>query len=193
MKRISRDEILSRIQTFFDSCPEIRAHHLHGSLSTGNNDRYSDIDIKIDVSGYDNGEFMLRLPGLLSEHFEINYIAHAPLFIPDLYLVTIHFADTDVFHFIDIECLARPHVQTVQKDHPAFSPHKGNVRFKLLVNCLKSYLRGNTDTSLIDKISGSLNIREQSDRDTLYACFYHYKKTGPENIGETATAALQYL
>lgn len=59
---MTRDEILAMVTAQLRCLPEVRNITLHGSLEIGHPDRYSDIDLKINVSGSDNGRFMLELP-----------------------------------------------------------------------------------------------------------------------------------
>jgi predicted nucleotidyltransferase len=50
-------------QRYINSCK------IHGSLSGEICDKYSDIDLQVDVSGYDNGKMVLMLPYILQRHF----------------------------------------------------------------------------------------------------------------------------
>ena len=55
----------TEIVAFLNEIPMVRKCEIYGSLATNTYDELSDIDIEIDVSGYDNGQFMLELVELL--------------------------------------------------------------------------------------------------------------------------------
>ena len=55
-------EIAKSICVQFEKIPEVNFCKIYGSLSRGDYDEYSDIDIEVDVSGYDNGRFLKRVP-----------------------------------------------------------------------------------------------------------------------------------
>ena len=63
MLRSKADEII----TILNGIPTVIGCNLYGSLSTNTHDELSDIDIEIDVSGYDNGQFMLELTEMLKD------------------------------------------------------------------------------------------------------------------------------
>ena len=73
----------NEIITFLSEIPTVRKCRIYGSLATDTYDELSDIDIEIDVSGYDNGQFMLELVELLKGKFSIYYSDYAPSLIPD--------------------------------------------------------------------------------------------------------------
>ena len=50
---------------------------LYDNIANNTEDELSDIDIKIDVSGYDNGKFMLELPHLIKK-MNVVYYDFAP-------------------------------------------------------------------------------------------------------------------
>lgn len=114
---------------------------IHGSLSNGMADEYSDIDLQVDVSGHDNGKMTLMLPYIVAKHFPIAYVAFAPKFAPDLYWVSLAISQTSIFHFIDIECLATPHVLSLQKEDIRRITNWTSLYTKLLIGCLKNYMR----------------------------------------------------
>lgn len=88
---------------------------IYGSLRTNTYDELSDIDIEIDVSGYDNGQFMLELTDLLKDKLTIYYSDYAPSLIPDKYIVSIAIDEENPFLIIDLCCNAQPHYTTVTR------------------------------------------------------------------------------
>lgn len=132
------NEIISYLKEF----PFTKSCNLHGSLSLDKYDEYSDIDIQIDVSGSDNGKILLMLPYLINKKFPLAYTAFAPRFAPDLYVVSIAILDENIFHFIDIECIASPHISSLSKDEILNITDFSALKLKLLIGCLKKYLRG---------------------------------------------------
>ena len=59
------------VRSFLLNQPEVRAVTLCGSIARGNADCYSDIDLEADVSGTDNGAFLLQLPERLTETYPV--------------------------------------------------------------------------------------------------------------------------
>ena len=55
----------NEIITFLNEIPTVRKCSIYGSLAMNTYDELSDIDIEVDVSGHDNGQFMLELVELL--------------------------------------------------------------------------------------------------------------------------------
>ena len=62
---------------------EVKNCTIYGSLSTNQFDEYSDIDIEVDVSGSDNGAFVLKAANLLNEIYPVIYSDYAPSLLPD--------------------------------------------------------------------------------------------------------------
>ncbi len=66
------------ICAFLQGISGVKSTEIIGSLAKGNFDKYSDIDIEVDVSGLDNGQFLVELPKLLGEKYDIVYCDYAP-------------------------------------------------------------------------------------------------------------------
>jgi predicted nucleotidyltransferase len=145
---------------------------IHGSLSGDMGDEYSDIDLQVDVSGHDNGKMVLMLPYIVQQRFPLAYIAFAPKFAPDLYVVSFAFPQTSIFHFIDIECLATPHVPSLQKDEVRHITNWTSLYTKLLIGCLKKYLRQQDCTGELQFLTRQLQVTTtEQTRTVLAACF----------------------
>lgn len=89
---------------------------LYGSIANNVEDELSDIDIKVDVSGYDNGKFMLEVPHLLKKELNIIYYDFAPSLIPDSYIVSVAISADNPFAIVDINSVANPHCTTITKN-----------------------------------------------------------------------------
>lgn len=191
---MTRDEILAMVTAQLRCLPEVRNITLHGSLESGHPDRYSDIDLKIDVSGSDNGRFMLELPRALEREMKLSYAAYATRFIPDLYLVTIHVEHTSPFHFVDIECHATPHESNVGKDDIYKIGSNECIILKSAINCLKSVLRGIDATNEIEHVyrfkfqdNGKLPLEKLADT------FEYFRKDSAQPVRGIAEECLNLL
>lgn len=137
-----RDEWAARAIQVLEREPEVNTAFLRGSYAAGTVDEYSDIDLGVDVSGYDNGRFALRLPEVLSCHFALEFHDWAPSLLPAAYVQTFYLRNLPVFWSIDIECVATPHVPSV-KDVPV---DEADHLLKLWVLNAKYYLRGQPES-----------------------------------------------
>ncbi len=103
------------IMEILNELPMVKSCELCGSLAAGRSDEFSDIDIRVDVSGYDNGRFMLEVPKLLKDKLNIVYSDYAPSLIPGNYIVSVAIDANDPFMIADLDCIAAPHCETVTK------------------------------------------------------------------------------
>ena len=122
--------------------PEVNGCTVYGSLMTDKSDELSDIDIEIDVSGIDNGQFMLRLVDLLKDKLNIFYSDYAPSLIPNDYIVSIALDESNPFLIADLKCVADPHFITVTKQQARELNNKYSHTLKLWTANLKHYARG---------------------------------------------------
>lgn len=131
----------NEIITFLNEIPMVRRCEIYGSLATNTYDELSDIDIEIDVSGYDNGQFMLELVELLKGKFGIYYSDYAPSLIPERYIVSIAIDEKNPFLIVDLCCCAKPHYTTVTKQQVSEKNNKYTHILKLWTANLKHYVR----------------------------------------------------
>ena len=122
--------------------PMVNSCAVYGSLTTGKADHMSDIDLEVDVSGCDNGQFMLELPELLKDKLPVVYFDFAPSMIPDKYIVSLAIDENNPFRMVDLCCTAIPHCTTVTRQNATLrnSPHTHLL--KLWTANLKHYARG---------------------------------------------------
>lgn len=108
-------EFANEIKDYLLSVKEISHCTVCGSIANQNYDKYSDIDIEIDVSGYNNSEFIKQVPAILSKKYPLIFGDYAPSLMPESYIVSVAINEENPFMFVDIKCLATPHMSTLQK------------------------------------------------------------------------------
>lgn len=159
------DEILS----ILCQIPGVKTCALYGSLAERKADDLSDIDIQIDVSGMDNGKFMLNLVELLKAHFEICYSDYAPSLVPEKYIVSIAVNRDNPFEIVDLWCTAQPHCTTVTRQQVMARNELYPHILKLWTANLKHYARGNDCYDDILRMAGKIGVQgtEQVGEDEL--------------------------
>ena len=111
--RDGRLDWASQIIDVFKRHSDVRDARLEGSLVQGTGDPFSDIDIAVDVSGSDNGQFALEIPGLLEPHFPITFSDWAPSLLPDKYVQTFFLEELPALWHVDVSSVATPHVHSI--------------------------------------------------------------------------------
>ena len=106
-------KIAMEIIALLNEMPEVKGCSLYGSLANGTYDELSDIDINIDVSGCDNGRFMLELADRLSKRISVFYSDYAPSLVPEAYIISIAIDENYPTRVVDLRCDACPHCTTV--------------------------------------------------------------------------------
>lgn len=150
--------------------PMVKGCTLYGSLISDKADEMSDIDIQVDVSGYDNGKFMLELTDLLRGKLPICYSDYAPSMIPDKYIVSLAVDEENPFRIVDICCCARPHCTTVTRQQVAEKNGRHTHLLKLWTANLKHYARGKDCCGDIMRMAqkiGAANLDQESERTIL--------------------------
>ena len=157
----------NEIITFLNEIPMVRKCSIYGSLAANAYDKLSDIDIEVDVSGYDNGQFMLELVELLKGKFSIYYSDYAPSLIPDRYIVSIAIDKENPFLIVDLCCSAEPHCTTVTKQQASEKNDKYTHILKLWTANLKHYVRGNECHDDIVRMGQKLAIEDTDTKDEV--------------------------
>lgn len=155
------------INAFLNKIPVVRKCSIYGSLATNTYDELSDIDIEIDVSGYDNGQFMLELVELLKGKCSIYYSDYAPSLIPERYIVSIAIDEKNPFLIVDLCCSAEPHCTTVTKQQASEKNDKYTHILKLWTANLKHYVRGNECHDDIVRMGQKLAIEDTDTKDEV--------------------------
>lgn len=130
------------VRSFLLNQPEVRAVTLCGSIARGNADCYSDIDLETDVSGTDNGAFLLQLPERLTETYPVIFYDYAPSLAPEKYVLSVALDEAEPFRIVDIACTAEPHVPSVSKDDLRLLNSPVDHTLKLFAANLKHFIRG---------------------------------------------------
>ncbi len=132
--------LAQELKVFFGQRPEVRSVSLYGSIVKGTADSYSDIDIKLDVSGYDNGRFLLEVPAMLAEKYPVLFSDFAPSLAPKQYVVSCALSEENPFLIVDVNCEAEPHVTSVARSDLQNDPVVHVM--KLWVANVKHFIRG---------------------------------------------------
>lgn len=147
--------------------PVVKKCDIYGSLATNTHDDLSDIDIEIDVSGHDNGQFMLELVDLLKGKFSIYYSDYAPSLIPDKYIVSIAIDKNNPFLIVDLCCSAEPHCTTVTKQQVIGKSDKYTHMLKLWTANLKHYVRGCECYDDIVRMARKIEVEDIETKDEV--------------------------
>lgn len=150
------------LTAFLTDIPSVRSLTLYGSLAEGQADDYSDIDIALDVSGADNGVFLLALPELLVQKYPVLYTDFAPSLAPDKYILTAAIYPEEPFLLLDISVTAEPHCTTVTKEMLAARNDLYSHTLKLFTANLKHFLRGTDCDGDIRKMAGRLPAYQEN-------------------------------
>ena len=154
-----------QIIAILNDLPEVKHCTVYGSLSVNTYDELSDIDINIDVSGNDNGQFMLNLVERLRDKIKIYYYDYAPSLIPDSYIVSIAIDENNPFLIADLQCSANPHCVTVTKKQVKELNNKFAHILKLWTANLKHYSRGADCYNDIVRMANKLQISDIDIKD----------------------------
>lgn len=104
-----------QILALFRSDARVRSVYLRGSLSQARVDEYSDIDIGIDVSGFDNAAYCQTIISTMSRAFALHFHDWACSLMPHSYVLTFYIKGLPIFWNVDFECIATPHHATLTR------------------------------------------------------------------------------
>ncbi len=161
---------LDELSACLAGMPEVQSVTPYGSYVTGQVDEFSDIDLAIDVSGFDNGQFLLTLPMRLAEHYPILFTDFAPSLAPEKYVLTAAIYPDKPFLLLDISVTATPHCSTVTREMLSGKNNPFAHTLKLFSANMKHYLREQDCGSDIRKMYGRL---AQPDTDSLPEMLRH--------------------
>ena len=156
-------EMADKCMNVISSLPMVKYCELYGSIANNTEDEFSDIDIKVDVSGYDNGIFMLEVPHLIKDKINVIYYDFAPGLIPNSYIVSIAISIDNTFAIVDINCIAIPHCTTVLKEHAVNDVFSHTL--KVWVANLKHHARGYDCYDDIVRMAKRLGIKDTGSKD----------------------------
>ena len=155
----------NEIISILKEIPAVKGCVLYGSLSTDTYDELSDIDIEVDVSGSDNGQFMMDITEMLKDKITIYYSDYAPSLIPDKYIVSIAIDSNNPFLIVDLSCSADPHCTTVTKQQVMSRNEKYAHTLKVWTANLKHYVRGTECYDDILRMAKRLSIADLDAKD----------------------------
>ncbi len=155
-----RIEMANQVMDLFRAQPEVKEVTLRGSLTEGTPDEYSDIDINVDVSGHDNGQYVHRLLKLMYESFDPHFHDFNCSLAPTWYIMNFYPRGVPIFWQIDIVLIAEPHCPSIsQADLKAMQDPVAHI-LKLWVVYLKHLIRGDegieeqTIQTMPDRVGG---------------------------------------
>lgn len=161
--RYRADEII----TVLNEIPVVQKCTVYGSLATNTHDELSDIDITIDVSGYDNGQFMMNLVEMIRDKLHIYYFDYAPSLVPDQYIVSIAIDKDNPFLIVDLCCCAEPHCTTVTKQQVLGKNKKDSHILKVWTANLKHFVRGSECYDDIVRMAKKVSIEDIDSKDEI--------------------------
>ena len=102
---------------YLKTIKEIKDCKIYGSIKENNVDKYSDIDLEIDVSGHDNSIFVSKLPEIIGRKYPVIWYDYAPSLMPEEYIISLAISEDNPFLIVDIKCVAYPHMNTFTKEN----------------------------------------------------------------------------
>jgi len=163
-------ELAERIVSFLNEMPEVKGCALYGSLANGTYDDLSDIDINVDVSGCDNGRFMLTLSERIGKKINVYYSDYAPSLVPERYIVSLAVDENNPTRVVDLCCMAEPHCTTVTKAQVRALNDPFSHMLKLWTANWKHCVRGADCRSDILRMAEKIkieNAQTKSEREIL--------------------------
>jgi predicted nucleotidyltransferase len=136
-----RIETANQVLALFRAQPEVREATLRGSLMDGTPDEYSDIDITIDVSGHDNGQYVYRVLDLMHDNFDVCFHDINSSMVPEWYILNFFLNGVPPFWQVDIVVDAQPHCPSVSRDDLKAIQDPVAHFLKLWVPCFKHLIR----------------------------------------------------
>ena len=178
-----------------NSLPNVKGCTVYGSITNGTYDELSDIDLQVDVSGVDNGQFMLNLVDMLQGKIDIVYSDYAPSLIPDYYIVSVAIDKNNPFLIVDFRCVATPHKTTVQKEFVKKLNDKYSHILKLWTANLKHFARKkdcrDDIVAMAQKID--INVQKQSEKELLYLTLTWLKDNVSDKFAEIIKSCEMYF
>lgn len=160
-----RIELAHKIIEILKENESVQDAYIRGSIINGNYDYFSDIDIGVDVSGFDNGKFASNLPDFLKENIDIIFFDWSPSLLPHDYVISFAHRGFPIYWFIDIQVVATPHIDSL-REVPVNRYHH---LLKLWILHLKYYLRENEESEKnILKLASGVLKNNFEDKSSLY-------------------------
>lgn len=177
--------IAEQIMAILNEMPEVKGCALYGSLANGTSDELSDIDINVDVSGCDNGRFMLTLAERIGRKIRVYYSDYAPSLVPEKYIVSLAIDEEAPTHVVDLCCSAEPHCIGVTKQQVRALNDEFSHILKLWTANWKHHVRGmdcRSDTVRMAKKVGIVNADEKSNAEILKETLEWLEQNSPDEL-----------
>ena len=142
MMNTELNRLADELVGMLEALPMVHKCTLCGSLAKGTADEISDIDIDVDVSGYDKGKFMLEVPELLRDKLNIVCVDFAPSLIPEKCIVSLSFDEQNPYRVVDINCCAEPADTVITADQARQLNNRHAHMIKLWTANWKHFTRG---------------------------------------------------
>lgn len=154
-------EFAEYLQTILLTHPMVYAVTLHGSLSRGNFDTYSDINLEVFVKDYDHGKVLLQLPEFISQSAPVLYADFNIEQIPSDYIVRIGFLKEVPFLVAEIHVSGmRTESDIKKKDIPL---NKATHTLSCWMELMKLHLREIPVRKQVERLAGTLFDRSLYD------------------------------
>ncbi len=136
-----RLEIANQVLTLFRAQPEVREAVLRGSLANGTPDEYSDIDVTVDVSGHNNGQFIYKAIELMHSNFDVCFHDINSSMVPEWYILNFYLNGVPPFWQVDLAIDAQPHCTSFGREDISSVQDPVGHLLKLWVVCAKHLAR----------------------------------------------------
>ena len=150
-----------------EALPMVRKCTICGSLAKGTADEISDIDIDVDVSGYDKGQFMLEIPELLKGKLNIVYMDFAPSLIPEKCIVSLALDERNPYRVVDLNCCAVPSDTVITSEQVRKLNNRYAHMIKLWTANWKHFFRGRECRSDILHMVQKIGIGDAASKPDL--------------------------
>lgn len=161
------ERLADEIVDMLEALPMVRKCTICGSLAKGTADEISDIDIDVDVSGYDKGKFMLELPERLNDKLNIVYMDFAPGLIPEKCIVSLAFDERNPYRVVDLNCCAVPSDTVITSEQARKLNNRHAHMIKLWTANWKHFIRGRECRSDILHMVQKIGIPEAQTKTEL--------------------------
>lgn len=161
------ERLADEIVDMLEALPMVRKCTICGSLAKGTADEISDIDIDVDVSGYDKGQFMLELPEWLNDKLNIVYMDFAPSLIPDKCIVSLAFDERNPYRVVDLNCCAVPSDTVITSEQVRKLNNRYTHMIKLWTANWKHFIKGRECRSDILHMVQKIGICDTENKPNL--------------------------
>ncbi|MCL2831870.1 MAG: nucleotidyltransferase domain-containing protein [Treponema sp.] len=158
--------ITVEIKEYIETVNKVKFCRIFGSITKGKTNKYSDIDLEVDVSGNDNSIFITLIPEIINNKFPILFYDYAPSLMPEQYIVSMPISEDNPFLILDIKCIANPHMMTLRKEN-FMNINKYTHIIKVFVANFKHYIRGDDCSNEVLRMYKKLYTNEVNTKEML--------------------------